>query len=152
MPKIVSDYLELYVYSRIDRKYLLLKRAPNASLHPGIWQTITATTEKNESTKEALMRELAEETGLKDARIFVVPRINSYYMVPLDVISLSPVFLAITKNAKVTISDEHDKFKWVSYKKAIKLIHWEDQEESLRLIKSYLDDKQLFGRLVEIKV
>src|SRR5437667_10996341 len=152
MPKIVSDYLELYVFCRKTKKFLMLKRAGNIALHPGIWQTITATAEKNESTKETLIRELTEETGLKGAKIFVIPRIKSYYMEPLDVISLSPVFLAEVKNTDVRISEEHEKFKWVSYKKAIKLIHWEDQAESLKLINKYLKNKELFTKLVQIKL
>ncbi len=152
MPKIVSDYLELYVHSQKLKKFLLLKRAGNAQLHPGIWQTITATAERNESTKETLYRELAEETGIKQSRIYVVPRINSYYMEPLDVISLSPVFLAVVEWTDIKISEEHDEFRWVSFEEAAELIHWEDQVSSLGLINKYLNDEKLFRKMVEIKV
>lgn len=152
MPRVVSDYLELFVYSRGTKKFLMLKRAVNASLHPGIWQTITATSEENETTKATLYRELAEETGLKHARVFIVPRVNCYYMEPLDVISLSPVFLAEVERMDIKISEEHDDFRWVSFDEAVELIHWEDQVESLKVIDSYINDKVKFKKLVEIKI
>lgn len=152
MPKIVSNYLELYIYSSKLKKFLLLKRSSNVPLHPGIWQTITATAEKSETTKETLFRELAEETGIKESKIYVVPRINSYYMEPLDVISLSPVFLAMVESKDINISEEHDEFRWVSFEKAVELIHWEDQAESLKLINKYLKNKTRFKKLVEIKL
>jgi dATP pyrophosphohydrolase len=152
MPRVISDYLELYVFSRGTKKFLMLKRAGNATLHPGIWQTITATSEENETTKETLHRELEEETGLKNARVFIVPRVNCYYMEPLDAISLSPVFLAEVESVDIKISEEHDDFRWVSFDEAVKLIHWEDQVESLKVIEGYINDKEKFKKLVEINL
>jgi 8-oxo-dGTP pyrophosphatase MutT (NUDIX family) len=138
VPPIVSNFIEVHVYAPRTRKFLLLKRAPNKSLHPGIWQMITGKVRKNETTKAAVLRELREETGLRCSKLFVVPRINCYYMEPLDVISLSPVFLAEVENTDVKLSKEHEDYKWVNYKDAVKLVHWEDQKESIRAIKKYL--------------
>lgn len=112
---------------------------------------ITGKVRKNETTKAAVLRELREETGLRHSRLIAIPRINSYYMEPLDVISLSPVFLALVKNMNVKLSKEHEIYRWVNYKNAVRLVHWEDQKESLRVIKKYLSSEQRFGRLVRIR-
>ncbi len=131
-------------------KFLLLKRSEKAKIYPGIWQMITGTIESHEHTKDTLIRELEEETGLKPSRIFSIPKINTFYLAISDKICMSPVFLTIVEGDKVNISDEHTEFKWASFEEASKLIHWPNQVESLELIKKYLDDRDLFSKLVEV--
>lgn len=67
MPQIVTNYIELHICRRTDDgfEFLLLKRADDAKIYPGIWQMITGTIESHEHTKDTLLRELEEETGLK---------------------------------------------------------------------------------------
>lgn len=152
MPQIVTNYIELHVCMKTDEgdKFLLLKRSENTKIYPGIWQMITGTIESHEHTKDTLNRELEEETGLKPSRIFSIPKINTFYLAISDKICMSPVFLTIVENEDVTISDEHTEYKWASYELARELIHWPNQVESLELIKKYMDDRDLFSKLVEI--
>ncbi len=153
MPKIISDYIELHIcrYTGREWLFLLLKRSPKIKVHPGIWQMITGSVEKDESAPDAAFRELHEETGIVPLKMLSIPRVNTFYLELNDSVCLSPVFLAVTGKEDVLISDEHTEYKWLNYEESVKLIHWPDQIESLNLIYKYLNDDVLLGKLPEIK-
>lgn len=152
MPQIVTNYIELHIcLKRNDgNRFLLLKRSETAKIYPGIWQMITGTIESHEHTKDTLVRELKEETGLSAGKFYSIPRINTFYLAISDKICMSPVFLSIVENENIEISDEHTEYKWATFEEACDLIHWPNQVESLEIIKKYLDDKDMFNKLVEI--
>jgi dATP pyrophosphohydrolase len=152
MPQIVTNYIELHIcFKSADGcKFLLLKRSESAKIYPGIWQMITGTIESHEHTKEAVIRELQEETGLKPKKIYSIPRINTFYLAISDKICMSPVFLTFVDSQEVNISVEHTEYKWAAFEEAEELIHWPNQVESLEIIKKYLDNEELFGKLIEI--
>lgn len=154
MPQIVTNYIELHICRKTEAGYefLLLKRSETAKIYPGIWQMITGTIESHEHTKDTLLRELHEETGLAPLRIYSIPRINTFYLAISDKICMSPVFLATVDNNKVKISNEHTEYKWAAFEEARELIHWPNQVESLEIIKKYLDNDEQFSKLVEIKI
>lgn len=111
---------------------------------------ITGTIESHEHTKDTLLRELEEETGLKPEKIYSIPRVNTFYLAIADKICISPVFLTIVNDKNVRISDEHSEYKWTTIEEAKKLIHWPNQVDSLELIVQYLNDENLFSKLVEV--
>ena len=152
MPQIVTNYIELHVChnSGDGHKFLLLKRSETAKIYPGIWQMITGTIESHEHTKDALIRELEEETGLAPQKIYSIPKINTFYLAISDKICMSPVFLTIVDKTEVKISSEHTEYKWAAFDEACDLIHWPNQVESLKIIKEYLDDSVFFSKLVEV--
>lgn len=153
MSNIITNYVEVHIAikEKDHYKFLLLKRNENDKVYPGIWQMITGGIMQNESIREGVFREIKEETGIIHVHVYSMPKVNTFYFDYGDAICLSPVFLAITENKNVTISDEHTEFVWVSYEEAIKLIHWPDQIESLMMIQRYLKDDLLFGKLFRIK-
>ena len=151
MPKIESNYIELHIFNPGTGKFLLLKRASH-KIYPGTWQMITASVEKDESTKQTAVRELFEETGMKASKFFSVPHVNTFYFDINDSVCLSPVFLAYVNTEDVKISDEHTEYKWVTYSEAVELIHWPDQIESLNVIWRYLGDEKLKNKLVELDI
>lgn len=55
----------LVVVHTVNLEVLLLERAD----HPGYWQSVTGSLEAGESPREAAMRELGEETGLKQGQL-----------------------------------------------------------------------------------
>ena len=111
---------------------------------------ITGTIESHEHTKETVIRELFEETGLQPDKIYSIPRVNTFYLAISDKICMSPVFLTFVDSTGVTISNEHTEYRWSNYDEACGLIHWPNQVESLQIIKRYLDDDELFSKLIEI--
>jgi dATP pyrophosphohydrolase len=154
MPNITSNYIEVHI-SHVENgvhKFLLLKRADENKIYPGIWQMVTGGIEHDEVTVDAVKRELLEETGLKPQKLFVVPKINSFYFPTSDKIVLSPVFLAIVNTTDVKISEEHSEYKWVSFDEAVDLIYWPNQVESLTIIKKQFEDKELYKKMVEMDI
>lgn len=150
MPEISSRYFELHVIDSKSSKCLLLRRSANNKIYPGIWQMITGTVEKNETTKEAVSRELYEETGLIPLKIYSIHRINTFYLALSDIICLSPVFFCYADNPDVRLSLEHDEFRWLDLDEALKLIHWPNQSESLKIIMQYLENPELLKKLSEL--
>ncbi len=154
MPNVTSNYIEVHICNNEsnENKFLLLRRSLSGKIYPGIWQMVTGKIDKGESTADAVKRELFEETGLRPQKLFVVPKINSFYFPTSDTIVLSPVFLAMVNTETVIISDEHSEYKWVSYDEAVDLIYWPNQVESLAIIKNHFEDKELYKKMTELPV
>ncbi len=139
MAKVVSNYIELHIFKieNDQMKFLLLKRSPDEN-YPNIWQMVTGKIKENEKAFEAALRELKEETGLNALEVYSVPIVNSVYLSESDEVCLIPVFACrVNANSEVRISNEHTEFKWVDEEEAIKLLNWESQKYSVKLLKKY---------------
>ncbi len=151
MTKVVSSYIELHIF-KIEAnkmKFLLLKRSSNEK-YPNIWQMVTGKIKANESAFETAIRELKEETGLEAEEIFTVPIVNSVYLIESDEVCLIPVFVCrVNSKSEVKISSEHCEFKWVTTDEAIKLLNWEGQKKSVKLISDYWFNEK--DKLIKIK-
>ena len=154
MPKILSKYIECYIYSIKNKKvkYLLLKRSSDNKVHPGIWQIVTGRIEKNEKAFETALRELKEETGLTARRFFVLPNVTQFYTYQNDSINIIPLFLAEVEFKEVVISDEHSEYGWFEINEAVKKIHWVSQKENLTEINRTLEKINPGKTYIEIKL
>jgi len=123
--------VEAIIFRRIGNKveYLLLKRLP---MRNGFWQPVTGCVEEGETLKEALYREIREETGIKsiirvfdDVHYFEFSDPNLYkeYVYGVEA-SLSEEIMLDPK--------EHSEYKWCSYQQALQLLHWKENKEALR--------------------
>lgn len=139
MSKVVSTYIELHIM-KIENdqlKFLLLKRSPNEK-YPNIWQMVTGKIRDGEKAYETALRELKEETGLIAEELFTVPIVNSVYFSETDEVCLIPVFLCrVNENSEIKISEEHSEYKWLNAEEAEKLLNWEGQKKSIRMINDY---------------
>ena len=130
-------------------EFLLLKRAAG-EIYPNLWQMVTGSVE-NETASETAIREIREETGLIPEKLWVVPKVNSFYSSEQDYVCMVPVFVALVSNKeKVVISNEHSEYKWVNKNEAQSLLAWPGQRESVDIIYEYLTDKSSVLKLVEI--
>lgn len=161
MSKIDTLYIEVCVFKRYRKKiyYLILKRSENNKIFPGIPQIVTGTMKKSTSNRntetaaKAAIRETFEETGLLPQRLWILPIINSYYVYTLDTVNLSPIFAAeVDYKSQVKISDEHQSYQWLPYKKAVKKLLWQNHKSALRYLNNYLIGKETWGNFLEIKL
>ena len=86
---LTSQWIEAILFKRTDGKiqYLILKRHPPNS-HPEkgrFWQPITGGLEEGETKREALKREIREETGIKNI-IKIIEDIHYYEPIDLSLI------------------------------------------------------------------
>lgn len=161
MSKIETLYIEVCVFKKYKNKisYLVLKRSNNNKIFPGIHQIVTGTIKKNNRTKksensiQAAIREVFEETGLLPVRFWILPVVNSYYVQHLDKINISPIFAAeVAHNSKVKISKEHQSYKWLTYRKAVKELIWQNHKTALKYLNDFLTGKAKWGKFLEVDI
>lgn len=153
--KISTNYIEAHIIRENDGKieFLLLKRA-SYQWFPNLWQMVSGKIKEGERAFESAMREIQEETGLRPEKLWVLPNINSFYLVEDDSINLVPVFAAkVDYNSQVNISSEHSEHKWVSGNEAKMLLAWPGQRRSVDIIEECFDiSRKSFLYLMEIEL
>tara|TARA_B100001094_G_C18083375_1_gene746442 strand:+ start:29 stop:487 length:459 start_codon:yes stop_codon:yes gene_type:complete len=140
--EVLVRVIDAYVYSYESNKlsFLLLKRS-RKKIYEYLWQGVAGKIEKNELAWQAALRELKEETGLTAQRIFVADYVSKFYEKHGDCVNLVPVFGIEVKNKKVSLSEEHCNFKWLSFKKAHAKLTWNGQKKGLKAVHSMLNSK-----------
>ena len=118
-------------------EFLLLRRIPERG---GFWQPVTGGIEKDEDKKEAVIRELREETGIKD----FIRIIENVYHLKLEGDGADEyVFgVEISPNTNISLKKniylEHDKYEWYKFEKALSLLKWPGNKEGLRRLNKIL--------------
>lgn len=151
--KIVSKIVEVHVLRMKGNhlQFLLLKRSEN-ELYPGIWQMVSGKIKNKENAFTTAQRELKEETGLTALKLWVAPKVNSFYDQQSDTINFIPVFAALVENnSPVVISHEHSQYLWLSKNEALKKMAWNEQRTAVNIIADYFLKEMNFLNFVEVK-
>lgn len=132
------------VYRKENDKplYLLLKYPPTEK-EPNYWGLPKGHLEENEDLKEAAIRELCEETGIKKKEIEIIPDFKEWnkYFFKHDgktIFKLVAYFLAKTKKETVKVSHEHVDYKWVDFKGAMKLMPFKDSKKIVKKANDFI--------------
>ncbi len=110
-----------------DILYLLLKNR-------GKWSFPKGLKEKDESDEEAAVREVKEETGLKNLKLIkgFVHDSKFFYRWKGELVSKHVTFFLIQAlDDKVKISFEHDGFRWVAIDEALNLLKIKDYKDMI---------------------
>ena len=142
MTKVLVRVIDVYVYSYENNKlsFLLLKRS-KTKIYEFLWQGVAGKIEKGELAWQAALRELKEETGLTAHKMFVADYVSKFYEKHGDRINLVPVFGIEVINKKISLSEEHCNFKWLSFKKAHDKLTWDGQKKGLKVVYNMLNSK-----------
>ena len=119
-------------------KYLILRRKLNWKG----WEFVKG--EAREGLKNAILREIREETGIRDAKIRLkLPAevIYSHEDIRGHTTSMQVAFLAETNKKKVRLSLEHSRFRWVTAKQGMKLLKHQTHKTFLKLADDFLRKK-----------
>ena len=135
MPNIEVRVIDAYVYRNTSAGllFLVLKRA-KTKMYEHIWQGVAGKIEDGETSWEAAIRELKEETGLAPLKIFVADHVSKFYETNGDRINLVPVFGIEVDSEIVIISREHCDHKWVDLNGALDLLVWRGQKQAIQVI------------------
>jgi dATP pyrophosphohydrolase len=134
-----------------ETHFLVLQRATNEKLYPGLWQIVTGTMKKNESALQAAMRELKEETGLSPKRCWTIPYVDTYFDLAKDTIQLVPVFAAeFDSSSTLQLSSEHQRSEWLRFEDARKRLVWPGQRHSMDVVHEFIIGNGEAAQLVEI--
>jgi len=127
--------VEVIIFKIIDDKpiFLLLKRHPDRG---GFWQPVTGGVEADEDLKVAALREMEEETGIKDT-IKVLENVHYFEFEPNGGYDWTKEYVygvQVNEKIEAVISDEHTELKWCSLKEALELLKYESNREGFRKI------------------
>jgi dATP pyrophosphohydrolase len=150
---ILSQIVEVCIFRWIagEPQYLLLQRAADEELYPGIWQIVTGSMKKNENADKAALRELEEETGLCLKRFWTVPIVDSYFDIRNDIVQMVPVFAGEADAAhSVHLSHEHQRFEWLAYTEASDRVVWPGQRQAIEIVHEFIIGGKEASRLLEI--
>jgi dATP pyrophosphohydrolase len=151
---VISNLIEAHIFRETVNgiEFLLLRRAED-QIYPGVWQMVSGKIKESEKAFETSLRELKEETNLVPLKMWVTPKVNSFYSSQTDSICLIPVFaVQVKKDSKVIISNEHSEYKWVTPAEAKKLLAWDGQRKAVELIEEYFLNEKSFLKFVEVKL
>lgn len=117
----------------------------------GHWDFPKGHIEEGENEKEAVKREVEEETGIKDIKIIDGFREwikyffrNSYESKDKKgawIFKIVIFYLVETKTREVKISFEHIGYKWLSYEEAFEQLTYKNAKEILKKANDYLISK-----------
>lgn len=125
----VKRKVQVYLFRRSDRavEFLLLKRVQALR---GFWQPITGSVEGSETSRQAVLREVREETGLESLRNLIGP-VYSFSFVKNRVEFHEEVYGAEIGDMPITLSSEHSECRWVTLKEALQLIRYVQNKRGL---------------------
>ncbi len=151
---IISNLVEVHIFRETESaiEFLLLKRAED-QIYPAVWQMVSGKIKESEKAFETSLRELKEETNLTPLKMWIAPKVNSFYSSQTDSICLIPVFaVQVKEDSKVIISNEHSEYKWVTSNEAKRLLAWDGQRKAVDLIEEYFLTEKSLLKFVEINL
>ena len=131
----VVDVVVIRIVGRAWR-ILTLQRGPHGR-SDGSWETVHGRIEAGERPEVAARRELFEETGLRDERLYSIT-VNPFYLHQWGSVQLAVVFAAFVTDERITLGVEHKKFEWLTMAQAAKRLTWPREVEALAHIRKLL--------------
>lgn len=112
-------------------EFLCLKRPIKRG---GWWQFVTGNIERGEVEKEAVFRELIEETTINEIENLIdMGKVYQYQSLTGDIRNEKLFVIKIPEISKIRISSEHDEFAWCSYQKTQGFLQFDNNKDALAL-------------------
>jgi len=129
----------LYRWENGEPQYLLLKR--NRELG-GYWQPVTGFIEEPETSRQAALRELGEETGIEIYERVTDPKHYFFFDMNGVQCSVSVLAVEVVDPPDIVRSFEHTDHLWLNYKEARQKLYWENNKETLDKLHAQLMAKK----------
>lgn len=123
-------------------KVLILKRTPQRS---GYWQPVCGGVEKGEEPRDTVKREVFEETGITDIKSIMDLDYTFTYREPKNglVLDMRDICFAVEvgEALEITLSEEHEEYRWCSYDEAKEYLKWEHNLKALNKLMKLIENK-----------
>jgi len=123
--------IEAWLYHPEDGEILLLKVEDEKV---SFWQPITGGIESGESPEEACLREIKEETGLVLACSNLTSLGDFTVKIDENLTIHKTLFLVLTEQKEIRISDEHVGAQWVALDKVSSQLYWTSNQATFEII------------------
>lgn len=137
MTQIAVGVVDVFVIRIVRGRWRVLVLRRSSGRSPGSWETVHGKIEPGELPPDAARRELREETGLTDARLYSIT-VNPFYIHATGAVQLAVVFAVFVDTDAVTLGVEHDTYEWLSPTAAHRRFTWPRESEALRHIQHLL--------------
>ena len=127
--------IEAWIYHPEEREILLLKVEDEKF---SFWQPITGGIESGESPEEACLREIKEETGLLLACSNLTSLGDFTVKIDENLTIHKNLFLVLTEQKEIRISDEHVGAQWVALDKVSSQLYWPSNQATFEIISEKL--------------
>ena len=125
-----------------DKVLILQHRDTNNA--EGHWDFPKGHVEKGESETQTALRELTEETGIKNLKLFSGFSHNIFYNLIKNEKEISKevtFFIGVTNETNVILSEEHQDYAWLTYGSAIERLTYNNAKESLAISHEFYLEK-----------
>lgn len=126
------------MYSKNNDKieYLIIKRSEKDG---GFWQGVTGTLEEGEKLKECLIREIKEELGIVNInKISEIEETIQWAKKTGFMITEYVFSVELDRNINVTLSEEHNDYKWCDFNEAYQWLGKDNNKNTLKMINEKL--------------
>lgn len=133
-------YGVIVVYKDIENLFLILQQKDK----DGSWTFPKGHHEGTETAKQTALRELLEETQIKDIEFIDAPLIHEEYIITHTgqtekVLKVNEYYIGFVKNKEVTIQkSEINTYKWATYTEALETLQYIARKETLKKAQEYL--------------
>ena len=128
------------MYSKNNDKieYLIIKRSEKDG---GFWQGVTGTLEEGEKLKECLIREIKEELGIVNInKISEIEETIQWAKKTGFMITEYVFSVELDRNINITLSEEHDDYKWCDFNEAYQWLGKDNNKNTLKMINEKLNN------------
>jgi|TARA_R110002074_G_scaffold197772_7_gene365246 8-oxo-dGTP pyrophosphatase MutT (NUDIX family) len=113
-----AGIIVIHIDGNTNDKILLLRRSKNETSKHGLWELPGGKLEKKQTPQEAALQEAHEEAGIEPVIIRTLkPHIDG----EMQKIYHGFIGRVRAKTIVVKLSDEHDKYSWMSVKEAMNM-------------------------------
>jgi 8-oxo-dGTP diphosphatase len=125
-----------------SEKILILHRSPNIEFCSNKWDDVGGRMRQYENPEMTLQREVTEETGIIDFEVVKPIAVSHYFRgekkAENEMIVIN--YWCRTSESEISLSEEHDDFRWVSPNEALELT---EDPQIKRVIKRFIQEKSL---------
>lgn len=128
-------------------KFLALEMTKHPEHAPkGGWFVVTGDVEENESSEDAVEREVLEETRLEIEEIIQLNWGSIYEW--RGELCEEQNFISFVKSKEIILNEEHSKYEWLDLDEFIKKINWDDDKNLLRtVLKKAINKERHFDKI-----
>lgn len=109
----------------------------------GSWSFPKGHHEGSETPVQTALRELQEETGIKDIKLLDLPIIHEEYHIIRNGekrLKMNDYFIGFVKDKNVVVQEsEISTYKWANYEEAIETLTYSTRKETLQKVQEYLN-------------